>query len=232
MEQGRCHWCSDGSLSLLETYNLPFAVALMLLAIIAIAQVVGVADMFDGADVDVDLDLDVDVDADGIEAIASGGLMDGLLSLLGFGRVPFLIWLAGLLLVFASIGVIGQSVIAGLLGAPLPAWLAATLAGLAALPVNAAFVRPVGALLPKDETSAVGRSSLIRRDAIIQTGTARAGSPARAKVLDRFKQPHFVMVEPHDPNAELREGETVLLVRREEGTFFAIRYENRLLELN
>ena len=46
---------------------------------------------------------------------------------------------------------------------------------------------------------------------------------------DAFGHPHFVMVEPHDPGAELTEGETVLLVRREGELFFGVRYESKLL---
>ncbi|MGB3808324.1 MAG: OB-fold-containig protein [Erythrobacter sp.] len=37
------------------------------------------------------------------------------------------------------------------------------------------------------------------------------------------------MVEPHDADTELAEGETVLLVRREGELFFAKRYQSPLL---
>lgn len=116
-----------------------------------------------------------------------------------------------------------------LLGAPFDALAAGALAGVAALPINGLAVRPVAAILPQDETSAVTLNSLIRRDAVIQTGAAKLGSPARSKVLDRFGHPHFVMVEPHDPTLELAEGETVLIVRRDGETFYVIRYESPLL---
>ena len=64
-----------------------------------------------------------------------------------------------------------------------------------------------------------------------QIGTARAGSPARARVLDQFGQTHLVMVEPHDPSAELAADEEVLLVRRDGNTFYAERRDNPLLSL-
>jgi hypothetical protein len=85
--------------------------------------------------------------------------------------------------------------------------------------------------MPRDETTAIALDELVRRDAEIQIGTARAGSPARARVIDRHGQAHHVMVEPQDPASELRAGETVLLVRREGGTFYAIQYESPLLGL-
>ncbi|MEL7518948.1 MAG: OB-fold-containig protein, partial [Pseudomonadota bacterium] len=87
-------------------------------------------------------------------------------------------------------------------------------------------------LLPQDETSAVGLDTLVRRDAEIQIGTARRGSPARSKVIDVFGHPHFVMVEPHNPDTVMSEGQTVLLVRREGETFFAVHYESPTLQLD
>ncbi len=211
-------------MSLLETYNMPFAVAIGLLVFIAIMQIIGIGDVFESADADFDLDA-----ADAIDGAASGGFMDGLLSVIGLGKVPFLIWLALLLVIFAGIGVSGQELMKSLLGSPFDPLAAGALAGIAALPLNGLAVRPVAAILPQDETTAVGINSLIRRDAEIQTGTATAGSPARAKVLDRHGQPHFVMVEPHDPAARLGAGEVVMLVRAEGGTFFGVQYENPLL---
>ena len=211
-------------MTLLEPHNIPFAIALAALFVIAFLQIIGAGDLFEGAD-DIEIEMDADV-ADGLEA---SGFMDGLFTLLGLGKVPFLIWLSCLLFVFSVIGVFGQWIIGGVTGAPLGAGFAALLAGAAALPLNGLFVRPIGALLPKDESTAVNLESLVRRDAVIQTGTARTASPARAQVKDAFGHPHFVMVEPHDPTAELAEGETVMLVRREGQVFFGVRYESPML---
>lgn len=208
-------------MTLLEVHNLPFAIALAALFVIAFLQVIGAGDLFDsGGDLEIELDADV---ADGLEA---SGFMDGVSTLLGLGKVPFLIWLSCLLFVFSVTGVVGQWIIDSTTGSPLGAGLAALIAAAAALPLNGLFVRPIGKLLPKDETTAVGLESLVRRDAVIQTGTSRSGSPARAKVKDAFGQPHFVMVEPHDPTVELGEGETVLLVRREGQLFFGVAYQS------
>ena len=102
-------------MTILEAYNLPFALAFAALFFIGLLQVFGAGDLFDG---DVDMDVDADI-ADGLEA---SGFMDGLLSVLGLGKVPFLIWLSCLLFIFASIGVIGQAVIAAMIAAAWPAW--------------------------------------------------------------------------------------------------------------
>jgi len=212
-------------MTLLEPHNLPFLIALVALVLISIAQIVGLGDLFDSADADIDLDVDPD-------AAISGGWIEGVFSLLGLGKVPFLIWFMVLLFVFAAIGVSGQQLAIALLGQPLDAAVAAVLAGVGALPVNGALTRPLARLLPQDETSAVGLDTLVRRDAEIQIGTAKRGSPARSKVVDVFGHPHFVMVEPHDPDTVMNQGDTVLLVRREGETFFAVHYESPKLQLD
>lgn len=210
-------------MTLLEPHNLPFLIALGLLALVAVGQLTGIGEAIEGGG-------SVDFDAQG--GLDAGSLGEALTTLLGLGRVPLLIWLSTLLLVFAATGVIGQAVIASLLGAPLSAGWAALAAGAAALPLNGIAVRPLAALMPRDETTAVSLDDLVRRDATIQIGTARSGSPARAKVIDIHGQAHFVMVEPHEADHELQEGETVLLVRREGQTFFAVHYESPLLGLD
>lgn len=207
-------------MSLLASSNLPFLIALGALALVALFQITGLGDMLEGAG-----------DFDSPDGLEAGGFGEALTSLLGLGRVPLLIWLASLLLTFGSIGLIGQSVIAELLGAPLSAGWATLLAGAAALPLNSLAVRPLGAVMPKDETTAITLDELVRREAEIQIGTARAGSPARAKVIDRHGQAHFVMVEPHDATIALQTGDTVLLVRREGPTFYGVHYESPLLGL-
>jgi hypothetical protein len=207
-------------MSLLAAHNLPFLIALIALALIALVQVSGVGDAIGG-----------DGDFDAADGLDLGGFGDAVTALLGLGRVPLLIWLASLLLAFGSIGLIGQTWIASLFGAPLSAGWAALLAGGAALPLNSLVMRPLGAVMPKDETTAIDLEDLVRRDAEIQIGTARAGSPARAKVIDLHGQAHFVMVEPHDTAQELNAGDTVLLVRREGQTFYGVQYESPLLGL-
>jgi len=207
--------------SLFEPHNLPFLIGFGVLAVIAVLQLTGVSEAIEGAG-----------EFDSPDGLEVGGFGDALTALLGLGRVPLLIWLAALLFVFATIGVIGQAVLVSTLGAPLSAGWAALLAGGAALPLNSMAMRPLAAIMPKDETTAISLDELLRRDAEIQIGTARAGSPARAKVIDVHGQAHFVMVEPHDQTLILNAGDTVLLVRREGQTFYGVHYESPLLGLD
>lgn len=216
-------------MGLLADYNLPFAIAFGAMLLLSVMQIIGVGDLFDlDADLDIDADIDAPADFDGGTSI-----MGGITTLLGIGRVPFLIWLVTFLFLFASIGVGIQSLAGELLGAPLDALLAAVITFGATLPVTATLVRPLGRIMPQDETSAVGINSLVGRRATITTGQARQGYPARAKVRDRHGQTHHVMVEPHEAGSEIHEGDEVLLVRREGQTFFGVPLaERKLAPLN
>ncbi len=201
-------------MSLLADHNLPFAVALVLMVLLALLQVFGLGHVFGDHDVD---------------AVSDGGLADGLLVALGIGRVPFMIWLASFLLAFAGLGVGIQALADSLTGGPLDRWLAAVLAAGAALPVTGLVTRPLAYILPGDETSAVGLDSLVGRRAKILIGRAAAGHPARAQVHDHFGHAHNVMVEPHEAGSEMLEGDEVLLVRRENDTFYGVALQERRL---
>ena len=203
-------------MTLLEAYNAPFAIALLLMAALLVIQVLGV------------LDIDIDIDTDGDGAI-SAGPVDGLLTLLGLGRVPLTVWLVVFLFFFAALGLGIQELAESFTGGPLDAWLAGVLAGAAALPVTSVIAKPLGRMLPQDETSAVGIDTLVGRRAAITEGIAKAGSPARARVKDVHGQSHYVMVEPHEGASEFHAGDEVLLVRREENTFYGTALAERRL---
>lgn len=194
--------------------SLPFAVALALMLMLAVLQVVGAGDLIGG-----DADLDVDLGAD-VHGHAS--LDAGLLSFMGVGRVPFLMWLMLLLIAFGLTGLLGQELLIALTGHPLTAWIMGPLVALCALPLTGAIARPLGRVIPRDETTAIDVSALVGREARIVIGTASPGNPARARVVDHHGHPHHVMVEPDNEGQRFVEGERVLLVRREGDLFKAI----------
>lgn len=207
-------------MSLLADHNLPFAAALLLMAMLTLVQIIGLG----GFGVDADADADPSVPAGDV------GMVDGLLSIIGIGRVPFMIWLVLFLFVFAALGVSGQSLAAGLIGSPLDPLLAGVIAAVAALPVTGAVARPLARILPRDETTAVSLESLVGRRGMITTGRAAAGYPARTRVLDHHGHAHHVMAEPHDAAAQLLEGDQVLLVRRDGQLFYAVALQDRRLD--
>jgi hypothetical protein len=162
-----------------------------------------------------------------------GGIGDGvdadldnagpsLLSWLNLGRLPLLMLIVVFLFSFGIVGLIGQQLFAAIVGQPAPWLIAVPVALSAALPVTRVFGKGVSRILPKDETEAVSRDSLIGRVAVIVTGQARPGSAAQARVRDQHGQSHYVMVEPDDADDAFDQGTGVLLVRHVGATYFAI----------
>jgi hypothetical protein len=194
--------------SFLLPENLPFSVAIALMALLGLVQILGLGDVIDG-DAGIDTPGDLTIDA-------------GLLSLMGLRRLPFLMWAMLLLTAFGLIGLAGQQALAALTGHTLSAWLAGPIAALAAIPVTGALARPLAAIMPRDETTAIDLIALVGREAQIVIGRAAKGNPARARVVDHFGQMHHVMVEPDNDGQIFGEGEHVLLVRQEGEIFRAI----------
>ena len=177
--------------------NLPFSVALLVMLLIGLVEAVGL-----GAGA---VHLDVDADMDG------GG---DLLGWLGVGRIPLLMVLVVFLAIFGLAGLTIQQV-----AGPLSLWIAAPAAAVAALPLTGICARGLGRIMPRDETTAVSLDSLVGKRGTITIGTARAGSPAQARVKDVHGQTHYVMVEPHEADHPIGEGQTVLLIRRDGNLF-------------
>ncbi len=202
--------------TLFAAETLPFTLALGAMLLLAVLQIVGVGDLFDA---------DAEVNG-GVDAAGLGGAFT---TLLGLGKVPLFVWLIAFLFLFAGIGFGVQELADSLLGAPLDPLLAAALSLGAALPVTAVLVRPLAAVMPQDESSAVGLDSLLGRRATISTGRSARGSPARAQVRDAHGHAHHVMVEPHEDASEMLEGDEVLLVRREGQTFYGAATAERRL---
>ena len=193
---------------------LPFAIAFVVMIGIGLIEAVGLGlGQFD---------LEGGVGAD-----TGGGLLDWL----GLGDdLPILIWLTSLLACFTLAGVAIQQGAAMLTGAPL-GWIAASGGALVAgLVLNTLAANGLMRIMPGFETSVVSRDELIGRRGTIAEGTARRGAPARAKVIDRHGQAHFVMVEPHADRDAIASGETALLVRREGALFFALPDADTLLQ--
>jgi len=196
---------------ILAPENLPFAVALVLMAMIGLVEALGLGL---GA---VDMDMGADAQADG-----------DFLGWLGVGTVPLLVLIIVLLALFGLIGLTVQQVANALTGSPLSPRLAVPAALVAALPLTGAAARALARILPKDETTAVDIATLVGKRATVTVGVARRGFPAQARVRDAHGQSHYVMVEPSGDQQTVTAGETMLLVRREEGIFIGL-YEGEAL---
>lgn len=195
---------------LLAAGNVPFVAALVLMLLIGAAEAMGLgAGLALGEGLD-GLDGDVNVET------------PSLLSWINVGRLPLLMLIVVFLFAFGMTGLIGQRLVAAILGQPGPWFMAAPLAFAVALPVTRVFGRGVSRIMPKDETSAVSRDSLVGRVAVIVTGEARQASAAQARVRDQHGQVHYVMVEPDNAADVFAQGASVLLVRHAGAKYFAI----------
>ena len=194
---------------------LPFAIAFVVMIGIGLIEAIGLGVGHLG------LDAHPDVDADG-----------GLLDWLGLGsELPILIWLTSLLGCFTLAGVAIQQIATAVAGAPLGWSVAAGGAGVIGLALNTLAANGLARIMPGFETSVISTDELLRSRGTVLEGVARRGHPARAKVVDRHGQAHFVMVEPHDDADAVAAGETALIVRREGALFYVQQDSNPLLRV-
>lgn len=195
---------------LLSPDNVAFVAALVLMLLIGAVEALGlggglaVGEGFEGLDGDVNVET------------------PSLLSWINVGRLPLLMLIVVFLFGFGMTGLIGQRIVAAVIGEPGPWFLAAPLAFAVALPVTRIFGRGVARIMPRDETSAVSRDSLVGRVAVIVTGDAAQASAAQARVRDEHGQVHYVMVEPDNAADVFVQGSSVLLVRHAGAKYFAI----------
>lgn len=210
--------------------NLPFTVALAVMFGIALLE--GITSVL-GAGFSAVLetllpDMDLDVDLDGPE-VRTPNVITRLLGWLRVGQVPLLMLLVIFLTAFGLIGLGLQSAVRGVVGGYAPAWLASMPAVALALPVVRMFGGLLERFMPKDETEAVSDETFIGRIAIITLGTARQGSPAQAKLKDRYGKSHYIMVEPESPTEVFEQKQDVLLIQKAGSVFHAIKNTNDAL---
>jgi hypothetical protein len=195
---------------LLSPDNVPFVAALVLMLLIGAVEALGLGGGLAAGEGIEGLDGDVNVET------------PSLLSWINVGRLPLLMLVVVFLFGFGMTGLIGQRMVAAVIGQPGPWFLAAPLAFAVALPVTRVFGRGVARIMPSDETTAVSRDSLVGRVAVIVTGEAAQASAAQARVRDEHGQVHYVMVEPDNAVDVFKQGSSVLLVRHAGAKYFAI----------
>jgi hypothetical protein len=223
--------CEDMLEFLSASENLPFTVALGVVAGLAAIETLGLlvgfafsssldsalgVDVDPGVDVDVDLDVGADVDAGGDAAGCHP------LSVLGFGKVPTFIVLLLLTSLFGIGGLLVQGVSQQAMGSLLNPWLASLLALTVALPLVGVSSRLLAHLMLRDETQAVSEDTFVGKTATITLGKSARGHAAQARLVDEFGQTHYVLVEPLRADDQYLAGDEVLLVERNQNIFFAV----------
>lgn len=152
----------------------------------------------------------------GLDSLAG----DGLLGWLHVGRAPILVLLVIFLMGFAIGGLALQFAVREVIGHPLPPVVASLVAVVFAVPVVRVLGGRIAHHVPKDETTAVSEESFIGRIARLTAESAGTGQPGQARLTDEHGQPHYLLVEPDDPQIRFARGDSLLVVSRASASVF------------
>ena len=204
---------------LLDDANFWFSCALGIVIALFILEMVG---MFFGISLLglVDDQAALDADADTSSGFTEFG------SWLALDRVPLLVWLVLLLTTFGSAGLTFNFLSLTLLDTYFARWLITLLAVVAGLFFTARFGTFIARLLPKQESSATTADELVGTVGHITVGVARQNSPAEGKFVDAHGQPHYLLVEPIEPDEQFSQGEKILLIQKRDYRWLASRYSD------
>ena len=204
---------------LLDDANFWFSCALGIVIALFILEMAG---MFFGVSLLglVDDQAALDADADTSSGFTEFG------SWLALDRVPLLVWLVLLLTTFGSAGLTFNFLSLTLLDTYFARWLITLLAVVAGLFCTARFGTFLARLLPKQESSATTADELVGTVGHITVGVARQNSPAEGKFIDAHGQPHYLLVEPLEPDEQFSQGEKILLIQKRDYRWLASRYSD------
>jgi hypothetical protein len=155
-----------------------------------------------------------------VEADSHTGL-GGLFLWINAGRLPLLILIILALGVFSIEGFLLQGV-AHMVGAAVPAAIAAVVAAAGSIPVIRTASRGLSRIIPRDETYAVSESDFVGKVAMVSIGPLDQGLPGRVRLKDVFGNWHTVAARASPDSAPLPVGASVLLVDRDVRSFIAI----------
>lgn len=204
---------------LLDDANFWFSCALGIVIALFILEMAG---MFFGVSLLglVDDQAALDADADTSSGFTEFG------SWLALDRVPLLVWLVLLLTTFGTAGLTFNFLSLTLLDTYFARWLITLLAVVAGLFFTARFGTFIARLLPKQESSATTADELVGTVGHITVGVARQNSPAEGKFIDAHGQPHYLLVEPLEPDEQFSQGEKILLIQKRDYRWLASRYSD------
>ena len=211
-------------------YNSIFTISLTIMFLIALLEGIttifgmGISSLFETIIPDIEVDIG-DVDA-------PQGVLSKLLGWLNYGKVPVLIIFICFLTVFGVVGYSIQYALYSLTSTLFSQMIVVPIAFVVSMPFLKIFTSIIEKIMPKDESSALNEESFVGKVAVITVGNARFGSPAEAKVIDRYGQTHYFMIEPESNDIEFSQGEDVLLSKTKQNGYFAIKNNNTTLKGN
>lgn len=219
-----------------------FFIAAAMVAALFLLELVFMAIGVGGGAMEADADADFAIDADSIDpdvlaemtgidaedldfaqsAPASAGLMGTFLDIIGFRKVPLIMWLTAFCASFSSLGLFLQIGLHQVLGFTLPAEMATGIVLAPAGYITGQVTRFLAWMIPSDETSSVSESALARRRGTVTVGTAKRGAPAEVLVYDRHENAHYLMLEPLLDDEEIHQGTEVVVIRLPGGAMRAM----------
>lgn len=155
---------------------------------------------------------------------ASPDTLTSLGNWLCLDKLPLMIWLVLLLTSFAITGYCINYFYAVTTSFYAPLWLSFVVSLIVSLVITSRVGGAIANLLPKNESSAVNIDDFVGATGHITYGTARSGSPAEAKLIDQYQQPHYVMVEPMEKEDTFQQGDKIILVQKQPSSWLATRY--------
>jgi hypothetical protein len=207
---------------LLADFNTGFAIALGLVITLGLLEGLGMLiglSLMGLLDQISPIEIDLEVDAD----FTDGGVTS-LLGWLCLNRLPLLIWLVLFLLSFGISGYSFNFILLNNADLLLPNFLVYGASLVSAILLTRYLGKPLGKLLPKNESSAVSNNSFKGLVAKITIGTAKENSPAEASLVDHFNQKHYVLVSPDDITESFSQGEEVVLVEKQNNIWLVIKF--------
>jgi hypothetical protein len=196
--------------------NSPYFFALSFLIILFIFEVLGLligmslSHAFDSFN---DFDVNTDV--------------GGHLSLLGLGKVPFIIWLTFFFGLFSLIGYAANAISSSIFGY-MPVWVSIVPVVITSFMINGVLCKVFAKILPRFETTAVSTDTFSGRVAKVTIGDATYTKFAMGVVLDEHNMSHNIRIKAMDDGVVLNQNNPVILVEQIKGSAIwqAIPYEN------
>jgi hypothetical protein len=196
--------------------NGPYFFALSFLIILFIFEVLGLLigmSLSHAFDSFIDFDVNTDV--------------GGHLSLLGLGKVPFIIWLTFFFGLFSIIGYAANAISSSIFGY-MPVWLSIVPVVITSFMINGVLCKVFAKILPRFETTAVSTDTFSGRVAKVTIGDATYTKFAMGVVLDEHNMSHNIRIQAMDDGVVLNQNNPVILVEQIKGSAIwqAIPYEN------
>lgn len=136
-----------------------------------------------------------------------------VMTLLGLGRGPILIWMTCMAAGLSIMGFAVQFLWQGATGAMLSAPVAMALVLLPGLWLGQVFSNWVARLVPSFESHAISAKTFHGRRGTVVIGTARRGEPAQVRWQDLHGTVHSLMAEPLRDQDSLTAGTPVLIIK-------------------